>query len=61
MVYFDVAAVGANEFAERCSAAGVHMLPMSATSIRAVTNLHVTAEDIDEALSVIAEVVQARQ
>lgn len=59
MVYFDVTAMGANPFAEQCAAAGVLMLPMSDTTIRAVTNLHVTGEGIDRALRVIAEVLEA--
>ncbi|HSF84440.1 MAG TPA: GntG family PLP-dependent aldolase [Acidimicrobiia bacterium] len=60
MVYCDVTAMAANPFAERCSAAGVHMLPMSAASIRAVTNLHVTAADIDLALGIIRDVLAQR-
>ncbi len=58
MVYFDVTAMGANTFAERCSAGGVRMLPLSATSIRAVTNLHVSSGDIDVALGIIGDVLK---
>jgi threonine aldolase len=54
MVYFDVTAMDAGIFAERCAAAGLAMLPTGGTSIRAVTNLHVTADDIDRALTIVA-------
>ncbi len=56
MVYFTVTG-SANKFAERCAAAGVAWLPMNATTIRAVTNLHVTAGDVDRAVSVAGRVL----
>ena len=59
MVYFDVTAMGAHPFAERCADAGVLVLPMDARSIRAVTNLHVSSDDIDQALRVMADVLAA--
>lgn len=57
MVYFDVTSMDAARFAERCTDAGLAMLPTGGRSIRAVTNLHVSVEDIDRALRIVAEVL----
>lgn len=56
MVYFRVTTMNANTFSARCAEHGLLVLPVGATSIRAVTNLHVSAADIETALSVIADV-----
>ncbi len=53
MVYFELVTMDANAFAERCTDAGVAMLPGGANSMRAVTNLHVDTGDIDRALEII--------
>ncbi len=58
MVYFDVLSMDAGRFAEACADEGVLMLP-DGNTIRAVTNLHVTAADIDEALRIIARVLES--
>lgn len=53
MVYFDVMRLPASPFAERCAAEGLLLLPTGPHQIRAVTNLHVSAADIDRALAIV--------
>jgi threonine aldolase len=57
MVYFDVTAMSAPAFAEAWLAAGVAALPMNDRTIRAVTHLDVSREDIERALSAARSVV----
>lgn len=53
MVYFDVTEVPAARFAERCADADLLLLPTGQRRIRAVTNLHVTGDDVDRALAIV--------
>ena len=55
MVRFGVRTIPADQFVERLKLRGVLVLPVARDTIRAVTNLMVTAEDIDRALGIIAE------
>jgi threonine aldolase len=50
MVYFRVAGMSANTFADRWLEEGVAALPLSSDTMRAVTHLHVTGDNIDAAL-----------
>ena len=43
------------QFIQRIEAKGVRMLPVGAQKVRAVTHYHITAEDIDQTLSVISK------
>ena len=45
------------QFVQRIGAEGVRMLPVGARRVRAVTHYHITAEDVDRALSVISKVM----
>jgi threonine aldolase len=54
MVRFSVRAVSAPEFCARLQERGVRVLPMDARTIRAVTSLMVTAEDIQNAIRGVA-------
>jgi threonine aldolase len=56
MVYFRVA-MPAEQFAQEWHASGVAALPMDATTIRAVTHIGITADDIDAALRAAGEVL----
>ena len=56
MVYFRVTSMTAGAFADGWLAAGVASLPMSNTTIRAVTHLGVTEDDIDAALVAASKV-----
>ncbi len=46
------------QFVQSIGAEGVRMLPVGARRIRAVTHYHISAEDIDRALSVISKVMK---
>ncbi|RJR38749.1 MAG: low-specificity L-threonine aldolase [Desulfobacteraceae bacterium] len=52
IVIFDLTGVDAPTLAARLGEAGVRVLPTSPTQIRAVTNYHVTADDIEYAIGV---------
>jgi threonine aldolase len=53
MIYFTVTnGMSASELAERLEAEGVRVLPIGPRQLRAVTNYHVTAEDIEYTLGV---------
>ena len=58
IVFFNVKTVQAKELVQRMDQAGVRMLALGPTSIRAVTNLMVTAEEIPKALEIIGRVMQ---
>jgi threonine aldolase len=60
MLYFDTSASGraASEVAAACRARKVLFFPMGKTSIRCVTHLDVSFEQIDRALQVICEVMK---
>jgi len=45
------------QFVQRIGAEGVRMLPVGARRVRAVTHYHITAKDVDRALSVISKVM----
>jgi hypothetical protein len=47
----------AEQFAQEWHASGVAALPMDATTIRAVTHIGITADDIDAALRAAGEVL----
>lgn len=57
MVYFDVTAMSAPAFADAWLAAGVAALPLADRTIRAVTHLGVSREDINGALSAAGSVL----
>jgi len=59
MVYFDVPALPAADLADRLTAAGVWVLPTAAHTLRAVTSLEVSAEDIEGAIKAIGHVLAA--
>jgi len=59
IVYFDVAG-SASELVAKLSAAGVSMLATGEHTIRAVTHLPISREDIDTAVAVVAEVIGSR-
>lgn len=46
------------EFVQRIDADGIRMLPVGPHRVRAVTHYHITAENIDQALGVIAKVMK---
>ena len=58
MVRFRVRSVPARELVDRLRAKGVLVLPVGPDTIRAVTNLMVSAEDIQAAVAIIAEVLK---
>ena len=60
IVRFDVMVGTAAELAERCHAAGVHMIPGGGRAVRAVIHRDVSAEDVARALEVIASVLPRR-
>ena len=45
------------QFVQRIGTEGVRMLPVGARRVRAVTHYHITAKDVDRALSVISKVM----
>ena len=57
IVYFDIEAsdLKAADLAERLNASGVRVLPTGPRQIRAVTQYHVTAKDIESALAIIGQ------
>jgi threonine aldolase len=57
IVRFDVTVMSAGEFADRCHASGVHMLPGGHRSMRAVMHLGVERTDVDTALGVVRDVL----
>lgn len=58
IVYFDVTSMSADRFCDELHARGSFMLPMGATSVRAVTHLDVTTADIDITLAAIGEIMR---
>lgn len=58
IVFFNVKAVHAKELVQRLDLAGVRMLALGPNSIRAVTNLNVTAEAIPKAVEIVGRVMQ---
>ncbi|MGE0158316.1 MAG: low specificity L-threonine aldolase [Gemmatimonadales bacterium] len=59
IVRFSVRDGGAADFAERCHAAGVHMIPGGGSGIRAVVHRDIDDDAIERALDVIADVLSA--
>jgi threonine aldolase len=58
IVRFEVTAGTAADFAERCHAAGVHMIPGGLRGVRAVMHRDVASAHVDRALEIIAPVIQ---
>lgn len=58
IVFFNVKAVHAKELVQRLDLAGVRMLALGPNSIRAVTNLNVTAEAIPKAVEIVDRFMQ---
>jgi threonine aldolase len=57
IVRFEVTLGTAADFAERCHARGVHMIPGGSRSVRAVLHRDVDAGDVETAVGIIASVV----
>jgi threonine aldolase len=57
IVYFDVTPMKAVEFCDRLHKAGVAMVPLGPSRVRAVTHLEISTLEIDEALKSIREVL----
>ncbi len=60
MVRFKVHSMPAHQLAERLKSGGVLVLPVGSDTIRAVTNLMVSAGDIESALGTIADVTNGK-
>ncbi len=58
IVFFNVKTVQAKELVQRLDQAGVRMLALGPNSIRAVTNLMVTAEQIPKAVEIVGRIMQ---
>ena len=58
MVRFRVRSMPAQQLVDQLRAKGVHVLPVGADTIRAVTNLMVSAEDIQTAVATAARVLR---
>ncbi len=58
IVRFDTRAMAGGDFVDRCFERGVHLFPGGARTVRAVTHLDVSAEQVDQALEVIRGVIQ---
>ncbi len=58
IVFFGVRGITADELAKRLDAKGVRVLALGPDKLRAVTNYHVTSEDIDFALDVFSKVMK---
>ena len=58
IVFFNVKTVQAKELVQRLDQAGVRMLALGPASIRAVTNLMVTAEEIPKAVEIVGRIIQ---
>ena len=58
IVFFNVKTVQAKELVRRLDQAGVRMLALGPASIRAVTNLMVTAEEIPKAVEIVGRIIQ---
>jgi threonine aldolase len=61
IVRFAVTDGSAADFAERCHAAGVHMIPGGGSGIRAVMHRDIDDRALERALEVIASVVSSRR
>ena len=59
IVYFDVTPMKAVDFCVALHDAGVAMLPLGPTRVRAVTHLHISSGDIDQALLAVSDVLHA--
>lgn len=57
IVRFEVNAIAAGDFATRCHACGVHMLPNGASGMRAVVHRDVNAAALTQALEIVRGVV----
>lgn len=57
IVRFDVTVGTAADFAERCHAAGVHMIPGGTRGVRAVVHRDISDADVARALEIIASVL----
>ena len=60
IVRFEVTAGTAADFAERCHAGGVHMIPGGSRGIRAVIHRDIDGTDVERAVGIIASVLPQR-
>jgi threonine aldolase len=60
IVIFRVTTMPAADLSRRLHAAGVHVLPTGPETIRAVTSLMVSAEDVAEAVAIFRKVLAGR-
>ena len=58
IVRFSVEAMAAGDFVDRCFARHVHLLPGGERSVRAVTHLDVTADQVEQSLEAIRLVIE---
>ncbi|GMR12674.1 MAG: threonine aldolase family protein [Gemmatimonadota bacterium] len=58
IVRFDVEVMPGGEFVDRCFERGVHLFPGGARTVRAVTHIDVTAEQVEQSLGVIRSVIE---
>jgi threonine aldolase len=61
IIRFEVTAMTAGAFVDRCHGRGVHMLPGGHHGVRAVMHLGVERSDVDAALGVIRDVLSAAE
>ena len=57
IVRFEVTAMSANAFVDACYARGLHMLPGGHHGVRAVPHIGIDAGDVDQALSIVKDVL----
>lgn len=60
LVRFRISAMPAGDFATRCHARGLHLLPQGQAGIRAVTHRDISASDVERALEVMRRVLRGR-
>lgn len=60
IIFFDITRenMQPEQFIQKLDGEGVRMLPVGSHKVRAVTHYHITAQDIDRALSVISKVMK---
>lgn len=58
IVFFELATIPPDTFAAAAAEKGVRILPLGPNRLRAVTNYHVTADDIDQVLQVVNDVLK---
>ncbi len=58
IVRFDVETMPGGEFVDQCFERGVHLIPGGVRTVRAVTHLDVTADQVEQSLDVIRGVIE---